>query len=406
MRRLPKRARRGHGEGGVTFRTDKKLWEASVALGPTSQGGIRRRQLYARTKSEALQKLRELQSQRDLGVHVEPSRLTVAQYFENWLVQIVRPSVRPSTLRDYKRYVNSRILPAIGSLQLRRLTAPRIQSVLAELEERHTSAALRRKVYVVLSSALRQAQRLGYLPNNVCFGVTPPRVPRREMLFLTSHQVAILLHVAENDRFFALIVLAATIGLRQGELFGLRWTDISLTNHTLTVSRSVAEDRITLPDGSGAMRPVICEPKTHGSKRTIRLPKVAADALRKHRREMLAEGHLEYVFCDTAGGLVRKSNFLRRHWKPLTDLLEEAVRSHKGSSLRGLRFHDLRHTAASLRLSLGDNIKVVQELLGHSTIRTTGDLYGHLAQSVQEESSRRLDGELRRAAGSLSRRAK
>ncbi len=406
MRRTPKRERRGRGEGGITYRADKRVWEASTPIAWTSNGQVRRRQVYAQTKGEALQKLRELQSQRDRGLSIEPNRLTVAQYFQFWLGQVARLSVRPSTLRDYTRYINTLIIPALGPIHVRRLTAIRIQCFLAELEERQKSPALRRKVYGVLSSALRLGRRLGIVTNDPCSGVTPPKVQRKEMLFLDVDQVAALLDVAATDRYYALFLLAVTVGLRQGELFGLRWADISLRAGTLAISRSVNEARVQRSDGRVVTRPAICETKTVGSRRMIMLPGIALGALRKHRRTMLAEGHLEHVFCDYEGGLLRKSNFLRRHWLPLVERFLRALPRGQADSLRCLRFHDLRHTAAALRLSLGDNIKVAQELLGHSSIRTTGDLYGHLAHSAREESVLRLDTAIRRAKSGVQRRAK
>lgn len=377
-----------------------------MPIGWTANGQARRRQVYARTKGEALQKLRDLQAQRDSGLNVDPNRITLAQYLQFWLEQVARHSVRASTLNDYTRYVNTLIVPAIGPVQVRHLTGIRVQYFLNGLEEQRKSAALRLKVYGVLSSALRQGRRLGVVTHDPCSGVTPPRVQRREMLFLDVDQVATLLDVAATDRYHALFVLAATVGLRQGELFGLRWSDISLRAGTLSVSRSVVDARVHRSDGCLVTAPVTCDTKTLGSKRMIALPIIAIGALRKHRENMLSEGHLDYVFCDHDGGLLRKSNFSRRHWQPLVERLLKALPPEQELALQGLRFHDLRHSAAALRLSLGDNIKVAQELLGHSSIRTTGDLYGHLAPSAREESVRRLDTALRRARDTVHRRVK
>ncbi len=322
--------------------------------------------------------------------------MTTTEYFAYWLRDIARPSVRQSTLRDDHHYVNAVIAPAIGAVPLRRLSAIQIQSLLANLEKENMSPALRRKVYGVISSALRKAVRLGLIATNPCAAVTPPRVPLTKMRFLTVEQITTLIALARDDRHQALFVLATTVGCRLGELFGLMWSDIDFKSGTLSISRSVTEARENALDYHSPAKPMIVDPKTPSSRRQIRLPDMAVAALRDHRRKMLAEGHLVYVFCDENGGLLRRSNFIRRHWKPLVTALTIRLKADGVPEAR-LRFHDLRHSAAALRFSLGDNLMVAKVLLGHASIRTTGDIYGHLAHSVQDDSARRVDDALRRA---------
>jgi integrase len=193
------------------------------------------------------------------------------------------------------------------------------------------------------------------------------------MRVLAPEQVNVLLTAALEDRFHALYVLAVTTGLRQGELLGLQWEDVDLASAVLHIRRALQEV---------AGRLWLDEPKTAKARRTVDLPAVAVAALREHGDRMLAEAHLrEFVFCDSQGGPVRKSNLIRRSFLPLL----------KRAGLPRIRFHDLRHTAATLLLLQGVHPKVVQERLGHSQISITLDTYSHVLPSMGREAAAKLD---------------
>jgi integrase len=193
------------------------------------------------------------------------------------------------------------------------------------------------------------------------------------MQVLTPEQVKSLLEAATMDRFHALYVLAVATGLRQGELLGLRWEDVDFGGAMLRV-------RFALHELDGHLS--LDEPKTAKSKRPVDLPEVAVTALREHRERMLSEGHPHgLVFCDTDGGPVRRPNLIRRSFLPLL----------KTAGLPRIRFHDLRHTAATLLLLQGVHPKVVQERLGHSQISVTLDTYSHVLPSMGKEAAARLD---------------
>ncbi|HEV2357498.1 MAG TPA: site-specific integrase [bacterium] len=232
--------------------------------------------------------------------------------------------------------------------------------------------------YDELHHALDQAVRWGMIPRNVCDAVTRPGAPRPIMQVLTPTQVSALLEAAREDRLHALYVMAITTGLRQGELLGLQWDDVDLTGALLHVRHSLHEVNGRLSLG---------EPKTARAKRPVDLPRIAVAALREHRERMLAEGHPHgWVFCDTEGGPVRRPNLLRRSFQPLL----------KKAGLPQIRFHDLRHTAATLLLLQGVHPKVVQERLGHSQISVTLDTYSHVLPSMGREAAAKLDALLER----------
>jgi len=200
------------------------------------------------------------------------------------------------------------------------------------------------------------------------------------MQALAPDRVIRLLAAAKDDRLEALYVLAVTTGLRQGELLGLQWEDLDLPGAVLHV-------RHTLHELNGRLW--IGEPKTRRARRQVDLSMIAVVALQNHRQSMLIEGRLDgLIFCDTQGGPLRKSNLLRRSFLPLL----------KRAKLPPIRFHDLRHTAATLLLAQGVHPKIVQERLGHSQVSLTLDTYSHILPGMGREAASKLDALLTQTA--------
>jgi integrase len=269
--------------------------------------------------------------------------------------------------------------------------------MLTAMEKGGASARVRQMTLNVLHRALGQALRWGMVPRNVCDAVARPRVPRRTMRTLDTAQVRLLLAETKADRLEALYVLAVSTGMRQGELLGLQWEDVDL-------DRGAVQVRHQLQELAGRL--ALVEPKTVKSRRRVDLPALAVVALMEHRERARAQGGSVgegYVFTDTEGGPLRKSNLVRRSFLPLLDLRVLREDLHKRGvaeevlpkPLPRIRFHDLRHTAATLHLASGTHPKVVQEMLGHSAISMTLDTYSHLLPSMQREAAARLDVLLR-----------
>lgn len=368
--------RRGNGEGSIFRRSDGR-WVAKVANGYDASGKRRRKTVYGKTKREVQDKLTELQQRQKLGALAESKGVSIAQYLERWLEDSVRGSVRPSTHERYDVLIRNQINPHIGGVRLDRLTAPDVQAFYNDLEKAGVSPRLRQMTHNILRPALRQACRWGLIPHNVCDLVTPPKVQQGEIRFWSKEQSTEFLKDAKKDRLYALYalyVLAIATGMRQGELLGLQWVDIDLKTGTLAVRRTL----IRLKG-----RNIIGEPKTAKSKRQIKLPSFAVDALRQHKADMLTEGNSgsPWTFCTPTGILYNRSNFVRDSFHPLLGK----------SDLPGIRFHDLRHTAATLLLTGGVHPKVVQERLGHSKIAHTLDIYSHVTPSMQEQAADKLD---------------
>jgi integrase len=355
------------------FRRADGIWVGALSIGYHGTGKRRRRVVYGNTKTAVLEQLARLRADVSGGVLVDPRRLTVEAFLERWLEDTVRVAARAGTYVLYKGLVRHHILPQIGGVFLNRLTPAHVQEMLAVREKAGVSPRTRQLAYTVLHRALRQALQWGMISRNACDAVARPRVSRKSMRFLTPDQVKMLLDAARGTRFEPLYVLAVTTGMRQGELFGLQWDDVDLANATIHIHHSLQQigGRLWLD-----------EPKSPTARRIVNLPKMAVFALRAHRERMLAEGHPRgTVFRSTNGAMIRKSNFIRQSFRPLL----------RQAGLPLIRFHDLRHTAATLLLLQKVHPKVVQELLGHSHISITLDTYSHVLPSMGREAAAKID---------------
>lgn len=374
------RKRRGRGEGSVYQRADG-TWCATFAAGYDGGGGRKRRTVFGSTKHDVQRKLQQKLSQATTSLAVEPARVKLGAFLDRWLRDAAKGAVRATTFANYSRVVENHIKPQLGGVMLAALTPVHVQSMIAALERDGKSAETIRLTYAVLRRALKQAVTWRLVGHNACYGVERPRAVKVEIEVLSAEQVGELLHAAEGDRLESLYVLAVASGMRLGELFGLQWHDVDLTAGTIMVRR-------TLTELAGQLS--TSEPKTAKGRRKIDLPAIAVAALAEHRKAMIIEGFaaVDWVFCNTKGGPLRRSHFHAQHFKPLL----------KRAKLPNIRFHDLRHTSATLLLAAGVHPKVVQERLGHSQISVTLDTYSHILPSMQVEAAARLDQVLRSPA--------
>jgi integrase len=354
-------SKRANGEGSVRLRPDGR-WEGrySVQVG----GAWKRRSVFARTKLEASTKLRERLTARDDGLQTAPARETVDRYLLTW-VSGVRASVRPRTADSYEQIVRDHLAPAFARVPLTRLTPQLVQRTYRDLNDRGLSPKTIANAHGVLHKALEQAFRWRLLSSNVADLVDPPRVPRQQMMALSSAQARHVLAVAVDDPLEAMWRLAITCGLRQGELLALRWSEVDLDRGTLSVVATLEQWR----DGVA----IIAEPKTARSRRQLELGADAVDALRRHRQRNPGIG---FVFTRPDG---------RPLSRPMVGGAWRALRVRAGAP--AVRMHDLRHTAATLMLSRGVHPKIVSEMLGHSTVAITLDLYSHVTPTMQREAA-------------------
>lgn len=365
--------RRGNGEGSIFRRKDGK-WVAAITIGYTADGRCRRKTAVAASKAEARKRLAELQAAAEQGLALTTDP-TLAEYLRKWLKESAPRTLRPRTLAGYTSIIERHLIPALGRIRLRRLQPGDIDAYLNQALQRGLSARTAQYHHAVLRRALGQAERWGYIARNVARLVTPPTVHQRAIAPLTPEQARLFLAGIEGDRLAALYALSLSLGLRQGEVLGLTWADVDLDGCTLTVRR-------TLQRYGGAYH--LDEPKTQRSRRAISLPAPLVDALRQHRarqaEERLRAGPLwqgdrwNLVFCNEIGGPLAGAEVTRRFQAKLAAL-----------GLPRQRFHDLRHAAATFLLAQGVPLRVVMEVLGHSTITTTANVYGHVLPELQRD---------------------
>jgi len=372
---IPKK--RADTEGSIYL--DRTRWVASLTVGWDTAGRRKRMRYSAKTRREVAAWLAERLAERGKGLLVEPSRQTVAGFLETWLEDAVRPRRAPRTFETYAGICRGHVIPAIGKVLLAKLTPQHLLRLYnQERAAGHNRTAL--MIHSVLHAAFDQAVKWGLLARNPADGVQRPQHHSRKMRSLTLEEAGRFLDAAKGNRLEALFVLAVSVGLRQGELFGLRWGDIDLTAGTLQVQRTLAQI-------DGAF--VFGEPKSETSRRKVALPAIALAALKKHRATQAAEKLVlaevwadpELVFTTRIGAPLVRSPFTRRSFKPL---LTKA-------GLPDMRFHDLRHTAASLLLAAGENMKVIQELLGHARFATTADTYAHTLPDQNRQAAETMD---------------
>ena len=370
--------KRGNGEGGITHLSDGR-WQARITL----EGG-RRKAFYGATRTEAAAKLTAALRDRDKGLPIVAEKQTVENYLVNWLVS-VKPAIRPRTWQRYGELLTLHVVPTLGKTTLARLTAQQVQALYGYKLGEELSGTTVHHLHAVLHRALAQAERLGLVARNVCDLVEAPRMAEREMQVLAREQVRHLLDMANDDRLAALYVLAVSTGMRQGELLALRWRDVDFATGSIQVRATLQRTReygLTL-----------APPKTKQSRRRIKLGTVALEALRTHRTRQVEErlksgpawdSTLDLVFANEIGRPIEPQNLVRRAFYPL---LQRAA-------LPRIRFHDLRHTAATLLLSSGINPKIVSEMLGHASITITLGIYSHVLPEMQAQAAAAMDAAL------------
>jgi integrase len=372
--------RRSNGEGTITRRKDGR-WEARYYV-PTVNG-TKRKTIYGKTQAEVRDKLTKALSDRIDGILYDDENMTVGEYLDVWLKGSVYGSVRRSTYDRDTNLVNNHIKPILGGLKLKKLNSAQVQSFYRDRLATGLSASTVHKMHDILRRGLAQAVKWHLVPRNVADTVKPPRPAPKEMHALSTNETRTLLEAAHGDPLEALYVLAVHTGMRQGELLALRWQDVDLENAIVSVRR-------TLTRSGGKV--VFGEPKTKKSRRTIRLTPQAVEALRSHLdcqlrdMEILRDRYRDQglVFTTDTGAPINPSNLRQRSFAPLL----------KRAGLPHMRFHDLRHTCATLLLSRGVHPKFVQELLGHATIAITLDTYSHVIPSMGDATARAMEDAL------------
>lgn len=366
--------KRGNNEGSI-YRRSNGTWRGQVTL----QG--KRLTFTAKTKREVQAWIHKTLDEIDNGLNFESTKTTLTTFMKEWLISI-EPALRYNTIKQYEQVTQQYILPALGNFPIRDIKPEQIQRLYNNMVKKGFGLRTVQLVHSVLHRALVHGVKLGLLSRNPDDATTPPKPKRKEMRFLDENQVQQFLIVAkaQNDRFYTLYYLAIATGMRQGELLGLKWADLDWEKGELTVRR-----QLTKKKGGGFE---LTAPKTKAGIRPISLGNNALEVLREHREAQLLERqaigvHWQdqgLVFTSSIGTPIDRSNMCW-FFKALL----------KNAGLPDIRFHDLRHTAASLMLNNGIPLIVVSRRLGHAQPSITLDVYGHLIPGKQQEAASLMD---------------
>lgn len=361
-------ARRAPGEGTI-IKIKEGKWKAVLSLGTI--GGKRvRRTKSAKTKADAAALLRAMRAEAGKAPALAAQRISTADLLRCYLNDFVTVTLEEGTRAIYESTIDNHLIPRIGTVPARDISPLMINSLLADLVRDEVGGRTQQNVFDVLSRALTWAIPLGYVTAHPATGLSRPKHTSKEMRPFDREQAAKLINETAGELTHALLQLALTTGMRQGELFGLEWKRIDFEKCRLRVEQAVAEVKGKL---------YLKKPKTKRSLRTINLTPDTLVALTEHRKMLITRGRAgeELVFPAPGGGPQSRTNFNHRTWKPL---LVKTELDYRGA-------HNLRHTYATLALGAGVPVHVVSAVMGHSKPSTTLDIYSHALPADQQHAT-------------------
>jgi len=364
---------------GSIRQQSKQSWQICIDTGRGADGKRRRLfQTIRGRKADAQKKLNELLVNLEKGIHTPPGRLTVAEHLNQWLQGYVATNCSSRTLEGYASIIQHHLIPNLGHIQIKHLHPQAIQSYYGKACETLSARTVHHQ-HRVLSQSLKYAVRQGYLGRNPAEMVDPPSPRKKVMRTLTPSEVEVLFDTAKDSYYYPLYYTAVSTGLRQAELLGLRWRDIDLDLLSISVSQVLYK------------RQGVCqfkEPKTSHSRRRVAMTPKLALFLREYRAER------EELYRQLGNSLsLDDLLFTSVEGNPI----DPGVLSHtfgriaRQAGLGGVRFHDLRHTFASLMFLRGAKPKVISEALGHASVAFTMDVYSHIIEGMQEDAMELLN---------------
>jgi len=383
--------KRGNNEGSITRRPDGR-WMAQVTIGrDPATGKPKRATFYGKTRQDVADKLTKALRDKQQGTFVAPHKLTLGEWLDTWLWEYKKPTLRPLSLTKYEGVIRRHLTPALGHIPLQDLRPEQVQHFYNAQAHQGLDAVTIRVQHLTLVQALALAEKHNLVAGNVARLAKPPRLTRKERRTLTLDEVTTqLLPALQAHRLSAAFLLLFMTGLRRGEVAGLRWQDIDWKAEVMHIRQALVRVKDYV---AGRTQLVVQEPKTDSSRRTIPLPEMCLAALRHHRaaqaeeRLRLGQAYTDYglVFCGLDGAPIDPST-LGRVFK----------RSLQQAGLPAIRPHDARHTFATWLLEQGVSPKVVQTLLGHSSIAITLDLYSHVSLDLEKKATATLNAALTR----------
>lgn len=399
--------RRANGEGCIHKRKDGR-WMAKVTIGwdPETQK-TKQQYFYGKTQEEVKEKLREVINSKQNGTYTEPTKITFGEWLETWLKEYAKPSVRPTTYDFYEYLIRVHIKPEFEKIQLKNLQPEHLQKFYNKKRQEKKknrdgilSAKTVRYMQIVVNLALKKAVECWKIPRNPNDSIEIIKTKQAKVNYLTPGQIAKFLHDICYDEWYPAFLTELGTGMRLGELAALKWRNVDLDNGIIHVKEAVSRVNTYGEEGTAKTTLIIQPPKSEKGIRSIPIPDDIIQELKKLKTqqktlkrwttkvysEMNPEDQEEainnsFVFIWPDGRMV-DPNFLSKHFLKLA--------REKGIS--EVHFHSLRHSYASLLLANGEEMKIIQENLGHSNLQTTSEIYTHVLDELKVKAASKLNG--------------
>ena len=382
---MPAKKRRDAGSGTIRQRADGR-WEGRYTVGYDPETGKQiMRSVYAKTKREVREKLNKTLTDIQEGTYIEPTSITVGEWLDTWLKEY-KINLRPETKASYEMRIRIQMKPDLGKIRLNKLTTHQIQHLYNKLiNERGLSPKTVKNVHGALHAALEQAKINGYLRINPSEGTTLPKIEKEELQVMDSQDVGAFLRAIKGDEYELPLFVALFTGLRQGELLGLTWDCVDFEKGTLLINKQ--------HNRAKGEKEFHFSPLKNSRPRSLTAASAVMDALRDQQRRQAQwaaelgsawDNSKNLVFTTQTGRYINNKTLWMNFKRIVTEL-----------GMPDLRFHDLRHTFSINSLQAGDDIKTVQENLGHATASFTLATYAHATLGMKRESANRMDAFIR-----------
>lgn len=374
--------RAASGAGTIRQRPDGR-WEARVTVGINpGTGKAIRRSIYGDTQAAVRKEMTAILREIDRGTYLTPQKITVGQWLDEWLDTYAVTKVKPLTYQSYAAVIKNHLKPAFGAVSLQSLRGSHVQKLYNEMLAKGRNAKTVINVSAVLRKSLDVAMKQGLITSNPCDAAELPKAMRKEIKPLTDAEIPLFLEQIEKHEFRNAYALCLFAGLREGECLGLSWSQVDFEKGRITVSQQLQKTK------SGHVEYYIADTTKSGKPRTIEPPAICFDYLRDEKRRQaqnkLKAGELwnnewNLVFANGVGRYIEIETFYRKFKKVVAAIGRPDA-----------RVHDLRHTAATVAIASGADIKSVQSLLGHATAAFTLDVYAHTSEAMMKDTAARM----------------
>ena len=377
-----KTTRNAQGGGTIRQRKDGR-WEARYTVGRDPGTGKQvQRSVYGATQKEVRQKLAQAVAAIDSGIYQAPSKITVSVWMQEWLTTFCAGKVKPLTYQSYEGIIRNHINPAIGAVELQAVKGTHVQRLYNSMTKASLSGKTVKNVSAVLHKAFSVALKQGITQGNPCDAAELPKVKRHEITPLSDEEIPMFLSAIDSSPMRNAYALCLFAGLREGECLGLSWKQVDFQRGRITVSQQLQKEK------TKGGRYYIAPSTKNGKPRTIEPPPIAFEYLRAERKQQ-AENQLkagpawsnpdDLVFTDERGMHYAIVSFYKNFKRIAASIGRPDARPH-----------DLRHTAATVAIASGADVKSVQDMLGHATASFTLNVYAHTSEQMMKDTAARM----------------